>query len=507
MYQLTRIILSLLLFSTLCFANSLKQSNLYDQSFSLNKGSFKVLQFNKVIKTVKVSDQNSLEVDFIDNASKPLQSLKIYSRELGHGNILVTFEDATSLHIDINIIENLRSIIKIAKDISPELIVKQTNGKIILDGFIKNQKVKDKILDLFKKAGADLKKDLVDLTALRNPDKMIRVKLYAAEINNNKGLDLKNNWFISSKNYVQVVDKDNRYYNLPLGASGLSSKDNQRSGAVHDAIDGLMKNAVTLTGGLTGAANYLGKYFNVGYTLNFLATKGVANILDETTLVTLENKKSNFLAGGTIYLKIQTTTDKGVPSTEIRNINYGLQLDIKAKNIVDEQFVNLEINTKSTQIDWANQVDGIPNFTEKSIRTNVIVKNNSTIVLGGLINSSSQKDVDKIPLLGDLPILGALFRSKSFREGQSELVFFITPEIVDPKINSQASFLDEKKSFIKDLYKDEDEKENEKEEKKQTPIKEVKTEGDEKKIELNDNNENLTTHELQQKRFEAFISN
>lgn len=67
--------------------------------------------------------------------------------------------------------------------------------------------------------------------------------------------------------------------------------------------------------------------------------------------MTLEKQDATFLAGGTIYLKIATTTNQGVPTTEVRNINYGLQLDIKAENIINDNFVNLSINTKSTQID------------------------------------------------------------------------------------------------------------------------------------------------------------
>ncbi|MDZ7818421.1 MAG: type II and III secretion system protein [Aliarcobacter sp.] len=186
-------------------------------------------------------------------------------------------------------------------------------------------------------------------------------------------------------------------------------------------------------------------------TLNYLSSKGIANILDETTLITLENKKAEFHAGGTIYLKVQTTTSQGVPSTEIQNINYGLQLDIQAKNIVNDDYVNLDIITKSTQIDWSNTVDGIPSFTEKSIKTNVIAGNNSTIVLGGLINTQNSKDIDKIPLLGDIPILGYLFTSQAFREGKSELVFFITPEIIDPKNNNQNDLLLEKKDSINNV--------------------------------------------------------
>lgn len=509
MYFIFKILFALSLLISFSSSNDLVTKNLYDQYISINKGSYKVLEFEKVIKTIKVSDHESLEVDFLDSANAPLQSIKVFSKKLGHSNILITFEDATSLHIDINVTENLTNIIEIAKEISSKLIIKQTNGKIILKGFVPNMKAKEKVLDLFAKAGVDLKTSLVDLVELENPDKMIRVKLYAVEINNDKGKDLKNNWFVSGKNYVQNVTDKGLFYNTPLDASAntkeFNDANNQRNPSVHNAIDSLMANAVSLTGGLTGAANYLGKYFNAGLTLNYLSSKGVANILDETTLLTLENKKANFLAGGTIYIKIQTTTDQGVPTTQVRDIKYGLQLEIQAKNIVNDNFVSLDIVTKSTGVDFANRTDGIPNFTEKSIHTNVVVGNKSTIVLGGLINRENAKDVDKIPVLGDIPVLGFMFTSKSFREGKSELVFFITPEVVDPKDNNQNNLLNDKiaftneidKKFDKDFRKSFDDKKDEKiekkEEKKALEVKEIPKE------------QRLTQQELHEQRVQAIL--
>ena len=151
-----------------------------------------------------------------------------------------------------------------------------------------------------------------------------------------------------------------------------------------------------------------------------------------------------------------------MPSTEIQDINYGLQLDIKAQNIINDNYINLNILTKSTQIDWTKTVDGIPSFTEKSIKTNVVVGNQSTIILGGLISSANSKDIDKIPLLGDIPILGKLFTSQSFKEGKSELVFFITPEIVSPENNTQLNFLESKVEFTKTLEFDKKDNEHEK---------------------------------------------
>lgn len=447
--NLFKILISLLSIISFCFSTQLVQKDLNENNFSINKGSFKVVEFDKMIKNIKVSNEANIEIDFIDDNAKPLHAIKIFAKEVGTGNILVTFVDDTTMHVNINIVENLLNIIAVAEQISPNIQISQTNGKVILKGSVQNQKEKAKILDLFEKAGIDLTKDLVDLLNLENPDKMIRIKLYAVEINNSKGLDLKNNWIVSSRNYTENVHTDGLYNNNNI--SDYGSTDAQRNKLLSDTINQRMASAVTLTGGLTGAANYLGRYFNTALTLNYLASKSVASILDETTLITLEDQDATFHAGGTIYLKISTTTSQGVPTTEVRNINYGLQLDIRARNIVNNDYVSLDINTKSTQIDWANTVDGIPSFTEKSIKTNVVVGNQSTIVLGGLISNSSSQDIDKIPLLGDIPILGALFTSKAFKEGKSELVFFITPEIVDPKGNNEIEKLNKKSNFTKEL--------------------------------------------------------
>ena len=443
LFKVLAVLLSIINF---CFSIELVQKDLNEKIFSINKGTFKVVEFDKMVKNIKVSNEANIELDFIDDNTKPLHTIKIFAKEVGTGNILVTFVDNSTMHVNINIVENLFNIINVAKQISPNIEITQTNGKVILKGSVDDEREKNKIIDLFAKAGIDVTKDLVDLLSLQHPDKMVKVKLYAVEINNNKGLDLKNNWYVSSKNYMKVVNTDGTYYN----ADG-DNINAQRNTLVNDAIDKLMANSVSLTGGLTGAANYLGKNFNAGLTLNYLSTKGVANILDETTLITLENKKAEFHAGGTIYLKVQTTTSQGVPSTEIQTINYGLQLDIQAKNIVNDDYVNLDIITKSTQIDWTNTVDGIPSFTEKSIQTNIIAGNKATIVLGGLINSQNSKDIEKIPFLGDIPILGYLFTSQAFKEGKSELVFFITPEIIDPRNNNQNDLLLEKKDDMNNV--------------------------------------------------------
>lgn len=449
----------LCIFLSIGNTNELISKNLHDKNISVSKGSFKVFEFKKMIKNIKVSDESMIDVDFLENSEKPLQAIKVFTKKLGNGNILVTFYDSSSLHININITENLNTIVEVANIISPKLKVKQTNGKVILSGSVKNQKQKDKILDLFKKAGVNLETDLVDLATLENPDKMVRIKLYAVEVNNDKGLDLKNNWMYSFQNYTTSYESETKRTLYP---------NKQKLAGYTPQIADLIENSVSLTGGLTAAANYLGNGFNTGLILKYLSSNGVANVIDETTLITLENQEADFLAGGTFNIKTQTTTAEGIPSTVLKEIKYGLQLNIKANNIVDEKFIKLNIITKSSAPDYANVVDGIPNITEKSITTNVVIANNSTIVLGGLVNRQDSENIQKIPLLGDIPVLGFLFTSKAFKEGKSELVFFITPEIVDPKANNQQQEFLQKTTFTKAIDEkfENDKKEVEKEKNK-----------------------------------------
>lgn len=435
---------------------TISQKDFENKTVYLPLNNYRTLKFEQRISGIQLTNSENITAEFIDNHSEPLKYLKVLGRNIGNESAIVTFEDGKTIHVNFNIMQNLDSIITLAKLSYPELIVEQANDTILLKGFVKDYKEKETVVEIFEKASINIEKQLVDMIKTSTPSKMIRVKLYAVEVNNSDGLEIKNNWAVSSKNYMSVVDKDGLYHNEPLDATSnteLNNANNQRNKELEDSLNGVMRDAVTLTGGLTGVANYLGKYFNTSLVLKYLSTKNVANILDESTLVTLENKEAIFHAGGTIRVRTTSSTAEGLPTSEIVIIDYGLKMQIKAKNIMNNEYVDLEIKTSSTKIDWANQVDNIPNFLEKKVTTNVLVRDKATIVLGGLINNENSNDVDKIPFLGDIPVLGFLFKSKSFREGKSELVFFITPEVIDPSINNQVDFFNEKKDKMLDIEK------------------------------------------------------
>lgn len=492
------------------------QKDFENKTIYLPINNYRTLVFEDRIKNIQLTNSENIVAEFIDNKEKPLQVLKILGKNIGSESAVVILENDKLIQINFSIMKNLDNIITIVKTTYPNLIVEQANDTIILKGYVKNYKERDLVLEIFRKAGVDLENNLVNMIETSTPSTMIKIKLYAVEINNDNGIDLKNNWTLSSRNYMRVtgdsgernyasssygrpyIERDVYYDDTisptdPAYDSNLTGtvvrkdivylvdnlKDyqnvnNQMNAGLDDAIQNIISSAVTLTGGLTGVANYLGKNFNAGLMLNYLSTEGVANILDETTLLTLENKNATFHAGGTIMIKTQSTSAEGLPTSTIEPIDYGLQLDFKAKNIMKDEYIDLEIDTKSTQIDWTNQVDGIPSFLEKKIKTNVLAQNGHTIVIGGLINNQNSNDISKIPLLGDIPVLGFLFTSKSFKEGKSELVFFVTPEIVNPAENNQTEFLKKSKKRVLDTsrYKDSIFFDNKEEENKENTKKE-----------------------------------
>ena len=462
---------------------------LNNQYLTMADKSYKVLQFKKRIKTIKVSDSSKLLVEFISHKEEPLTLLKVFASNVGNANALVTFYDSSTTHINFNIVNDLKAIINMIEVTYEGTKVHQIGDNIVLKGEVQNTKYKKKIYDILSKAGIDTEKNVIDTLNVLKPENMIRIKLYAVEINNTKGLTLKNNWYASSKNYMEVVDKDGLYYNLP--AKDQSSTNAQRNKNVNDTINTLMASSVSLTGGLTGAANYLGKYFNAGWTLQYLQTKGVARVLDETTLITTEGNSADFHAGGYITVKTSTTSAEGIPITELKEINYGLKLNFEVNEIVKDQFMNLKINTEQSDTDWANTVDGIPSIKKKSVQTNVVAVNKATIIIGGLVQRDQGQTLSKIPLLGDIPILGKLFKSEDFQNGHSELAFFVTPEIVDTTTNNQLDQLIQVQDDIKQLSDEYDEE-------KQKAKEEAK-EKKEKELKANTKNKTLSLHEQRMK--------
>lgn len=168
---------------------------------------------------------------------------------------------------------------------------------------------------------------------------------------------------------------------------------------------------------------------NLGLTakLNVLEQTGKASILAEPQLSTRSGYRASFLAGGEFPYSVAS-----VNGVTVLFKPYGIKLDIEPK-VGRNGVIRAVIDSEVSSIDASITAASGPALLTRKTKTEFNVRNGETIVLAGLLQRNSSTDIDKVPLLGDIPILGALFRSKRFQNKETELVVFVTPTIVDSR--------------------------------------------------------------------------
>lgn len=210
---------------------------------------------------------------------------------------------------------------------------------------------------------------------------------------------------------------------------------------IRDAAGNIISRATGIAGPIPGLANItpidqyqLGVSFfdpGIGAVLRALSTKDMAKILAEPNLLVNSGQSGKFLAGSKIPITVVTGVG-ALSGTEIRYIDIGVKLNFRPV-VMENDLIALKIDpAEVSSITGTLAVNGYPIIDTREVRTDVKLKNGESLVLAGLLQEEAIKTMSKIPLLGDIPILGALFRSTQDDLREKELVFFITPRIVKP---------------------------------------------------------------------------
>jgi len=184
-----------------------------------------------------------------------------------------------------------------------------------------------------------------------------------------------------------------------------------------------------------GSSNpYFGIGTNLTSVINLMANDGNARLLAEPKLTCRSGGKAEFLAGGEIPLPVRNTDG----SINVTFKKYGIIL--KMEPVSDpEGYISTHVSVEISTVDDSIRVLDIPGFLTRKTDTDMNVKQGETMVISGLVNTDSAKSVDKLPGLGNIPILGELFKSREFKNNETELVILVTPHIIDPehKINKR----------------------------------------------------------------------
>lgn len=183
-------------------------------------------------------------------------------------------------------------------------------------------------------------------------------------------------------------------------------------------------------------ARYLSGDMLFSVALDVAKTKGLAKVLAEPNLTALSGQSAEFLSGG--EYPVPVSTDDGI-AIEYRDFGVGVSF---VPTVLDSGKINLNLKVFVSEISNAHRVtisaletDSttiIPSLVKRSTTTTVELSDGQTIVIGGLLSDNLRESITKFPGLGDIPILGQLFTSQEYINGQTELVIMITPRLVRP---------------------------------------------------------------------------
>jgi len=222
---------------------------------------------------------------------------------------------------------------------------------------------------------------------------------------------------------------------------GLNIFSTGAANTIGTVTTGQFSPATVDTTGATTLSNALNIFIfrrdlNLGATLQALETKGLVESLAEPNIVAEDGKQASFLAGGEYpYPIVQGVTGGGAGAVTIQFKEYGIRLNF-IPTIMPGGAIRLQLAPEVSSLDFTNAIEisgfNVPAIDIRRVKTEVELQNEQSFVIGGLLDNTETQTFEKIPFLGDIPILGKFFQSIQRQKNNTELIVIVTPEIVPP---------------------------------------------------------------------------
>jgi general secretion pathway protein D len=282
------------------------------------------------------------------------------------------------------------------------------------------------------------------------PRPMVYIEALIMEVNTTKAFNLGVEWRgLKDTGAISGVDTGQSAAFIGSGGAGSTTDP-----GAYNILGGLTPSAFPggFTMGIIGAGITIGgiTFPNIGAVVQAYKTDVDVSILSTPQIMTLDNEEAEINVGSNVpYITRQDST----ATTSVYPVNYntyeykdvGVILNI-TPHINEENFIRLKISQQVTKV-TSSSSSATPTTLKRTTKTTVVVKDNETIVISGLMGDSTQDNTYKVPLLGDIPILGWLFKSYSTSREKTNLYVFLTPHIVRTQADA-ASLYQEKRETM-----------------------------------------------------------
>ncbi len=374
--------------------------------------------------------------DIADVSPLTDHSLSILGKKIGTTRVTVYNEDKHAVGIfDVEVSYDIsRLATEIARFTGGGIKVSSINGRILLSGTSPDAATLDKAVEIARQFGPD---PINTVQVLRPQQIMLEVRFIEADRQASRELGVQWNMFGNSAlanigsglpaNQLPITQPGGAFQQPILAGGGIGGANTSPGAATISPI--------VAAGVLSGAAPFgflVGQLSNrLQVAINALEKQGAARSLAEPNLVALSGDTASFLAGGEFPVPVPGSL--GTVTIDYKKYGVGLAF---TPTVLNGGLINLKIEPEVSTLDNSHpvQVAGIsvPPLIVRRASTTLELRDGQSFMLGGLLQNIGANDVNQLPWLGDVPVLGALFRSAQYQKNETDLVILVTPHLVRP---------------------------------------------------------------------------
>jgi pilus assembly protein CpaC len=389
------------------------------------------------VADIVVSDPSVADVNPLTD-----RSLSIFGKKAG--TTRVTVYDADKKQIGIVDIEVGFDISPLVADVAQfsdgRIKVSSINGRIMLSGTVPDAATLDKAVVMARQFAPDPNSVINTVQVMQQQQVMLEVRFI--EVNRQASRELGVQWNYFGNSAVANVGNQVPASGLPITQPGGAFQQPGTACAFSITCGGqnvnpgsLTLSPVTAAGLLSGSAPFgflVGQLSNrLQVAVNALEQQGLARSLAEPNLVALSGDTASFLAGGEIPIPAAST----LSGVSFAYKPYGVGLSF-TPTVLRDGLINLMIKPEVSEIDTAHTVTvagtSVPGLITRKASTTLELRDGQSFMLGGLLQDTGTTAQDQLPWVGDVPVLGALFRSSEYQKNETDLVIVVTPHIVRP---------------------------------------------------------------------------
>jgi pilus assembly protein CpaC len=364
------------------------------------------------LQKVKVDDEKIVQVE----VTSP-REVVIYAKTVGSTVVIIWDKSGQTTVMDVSVVGVTVGVDAVALQAKLQQVLPGEKGikvstaadSLVLTGVVTDAVKADKAMALAEAyAGKDKDKKVINMLQVAAPQQvMLEVKM--AEVSKN------------------LLDK--------LGASFGASRVN--GGVAYAIASGFL----SLTGGnpLSPGGLVTITHGDTSIKVDAENKDGIVKILAEPNIIAISGQEGSFLAGGKIFIPVsQSAAAGGVPTITLEEKEFGVGLKF-TPTVLEDGLINLRVAPEVSELSQSGTevVAGVvrsvlPSFTTRRVATTVQLHDGQSFAIAGLIKNNVTESIRRFPILGSIPILGALFRSSEFQNDKTELIFVVTPRLVKP---------------------------------------------------------------------------